>query len=182
MNNSIIILRGVRTPIVISEVEAKEVDKIWQSKIYPPDHVISIGRTSFRKGQINYIELNPNGASSDKWDAKVKKDMEEERQVRRNFLMKSPKEKSEDLEMFRTIVKSFTINMREPNDEESEKAKSVQLDFFNSNPDRMFCDAKLLSDIIPRNDISNITAVQEGVSRFITSCYSNDYRQSKKTI
>lgn len=182
MNNSIIILRGVKAPIVVSELEAKEVDKIWQSKIYPADHVINIGRTSFRKGQINYIELNPNGAATDKWDEKVRKDMQEEKENRRNFLMMSPKEKSENLEMFKTIVKAYTNPMREATEEEIEKAKGVQFDFFKLNPDRVFCDAKLLSDIISENDMGRMTPVQDSVSRFLESCYSTDYRLSKQTL
>mgnify|MGYP001592951784 CR=1 FL=1 len=53
-------IRGITNIYTIRENEALEIKDVWEKDIYRPDHKISIGPISFKKGDIQLIQLEEN--------------------------------------------------------------------------------------------------------------------------
>lgn len=178
--NSLIYLQALRVPIIVSFKEAESIQVMHEDNNVAKDAVLHIGNRTFTKGQIKYVEINPDGSKGESWGKVVQEDNAKGWDERLKFLKMSIEAKSEHLDMFHYLFKFSTG--RVPTAVEMKKAQIVQLAFYKANPKRMICDFNLLSPIIPKQEMkSSILKMEMGYIRFLEQALLNDMRLSRKS-
>jgi hypothetical protein len=145
--NSTITLKGITKPIIVSKTNAETIQTIFANSGIEPDFVVTVGKQSFRKGDIKFVDIVADGDDSRKWDATMHEFYDEERVEREKFLKLPVEARAKRLDMFFYLYK---IAMKvEPTTEILNKAYEVQLEFFKANPQRTLCDFNVLKALIP---------------------------------
>ncbi len=171
MKNSIIILRGVKKEVHVTRREAEQIDAVYNDKEYPDDYGFQIGNISFRKGQINFIEINPDATDSSKNDDRMRKFYEDEKKLYADESSWSVEKKAANTDFFAMV---FLCSCgRLPDEAERAKASEIQREFFSTHPHRRLCDFYLYIPITPK-DFSKLGIFHEGGLRVAAKALFRD--------
>lgn len=134
-----IYIRGIGQKEVSNE-DAKVIKQQWESGTLKHDEIISFGNFATKAGSITGITLEPEIKSGNNSE-QVEGDYYKERH---EILSSSLEERAHRLEFFKLLIK--IMDDRDPTEEELEKAKQIQLEFFQKNPYRLECDTSCFKE------------------------------------
>lgn len=175
MKNSTISIVGIKTNILVSKSSAESVNKIWKDKSLPNDYILSIGQTSFKKGNIRFVDIKPDGTEAQHNEEDRAKFYNEERKNHAFNSNLSAEVKSEKTDMFEMVHIAMTGN--KCSQETLSKVKEIQKDFFTKNPKRVLCDFQLLKPLI-RTDLGKVTPFSVGGLRLTEMAIFRDMQLS----
>jgi len=174
--NSFVGLRGVKKQIILSKENAEKVREMLSNENIPADTWINIQGTGFRKSEIKYVEVNPDGTSAESNDKERDTFYDEEKKKRDTLVNQTPEYKANLLDMFTYLYKFSTGDM--PSAEKLSEARAIQLRFFTQHKTRTLCDAHLLKTIIPIVPGKMINVWEKGYFRMVEAALIRDIQLS----
>lgn len=137
---AIIYLRGIGQKEV-SNQDAKVIKQQWENNMLRHDEIISFGNFACKAGSITGITLEPETK-----DTNGTEEVDSSYYKERNQILTSPLEKrASRVEFYKLFIK--IMDDRDTTEEEIERVKTIQKDFFEKNPYRLFCDVSLFKDL-----------------------------------
>lgn len=173
--NSIISLRGINKQLIVSYSYAIEIQKIFNNKEITSDYPITIGKQSFRKGDIKYIEIINDGDDSRKWEESNKEFYAQEKIEYERLIKTTAEYRGGLLDIFSYLYKFSSGNF--PSEETLRKANEIQTEFFKKNPKRRLCDLYLLKSLIPMNN-TKPNSFEHGYFRIVEKAVFRDMQLS----
>ena len=146
--NSTIQLKGIQGQLPITLGEARMIKSIWNDTQKAPGTIINIGKISFTKSDIKFVEEGP------ELNSKEYRDLDRDafyRQEKDSYLTVSswsPEKKSERLDTFKLLYRA-AMDI-DPTEEILGKVKEAQHDFFRMHPKRCECDLIILKKFVPK--------------------------------
>lgn len=146
--NSTIQLKGIQGQLPITLGEARMIKSIWNDTQKAPGTIINIGKISFTKSDIKFVEEGPELNSKEWRDLDRDSFYRQEGDSYKTMSSWTPEKKAERLETFKLLYRA-AMDI-DPTEEILGKVKEAQYDFFRTHPKRCECDLSILKKFVPK--------------------------------